>query len=51
MKYWFIDPLPDQHRRLQQILEETPVDLIMTSSMYLGCFPMLLGPGKLDRLS
>jgi MGT family glycosyltransferase len=44
LKYWFIDPLPDQHRRLQQILEETPADLIMTSSMYLGCFPMLLGP-------
>ncbi len=44
LKYWFIDPLPDQHRRLQQILKETPVDLIMTSSMYLGCFPMLLGP-------
>jgi MGT family glycosyltransferase len=44
LKYWFIDPLPDQHRRLQEILEETPVDLIMTSSMYLGCFPMLLGP-------
>jgi len=46
LKYWFIEPLPDQHRRLQQILEETPVDLIMTSSMYLGCFPMLLGPGE-----
>ena len=45
LKHWFIDPLPDQHRRLQQILEETPVDLIMTSSMYLGCFPMLLGVG------
>ena len=44
LKYWFIDPLPDQHRRLQQILEETPVDLILTSSMYLGCFPMVLGP-------
>jgi MGT family glycosyltransferase len=44
LKYWFIDPLPDQHRRLQQILDETPVDLILTSSMYLGCFPMLLGP-------
>lgn len=43
LKYWFIEPLPDQHRRLQQILEETPVDLILTSSMYLGCFPMLLG--------
>ncbi len=46
IKYWFIDPLPDQHRRLQQILEETPVDLIMTSSMYLGCFPMLLSLGE-----
>jgi len=46
LKYWFIEPLPDQHRRLQQILEETPVDLIMTSSMYLGCFPMLLRPGE-----
>ncbi len=44
LKHWFIKPLPDQHRRLQQILEEAPVDLIMTSSMYLGCFPMLLGP-------
>lgn len=44
LKYWFIDPLPDQHRRLRQILKETPADLIMTSSMYLGCFPMLLGP-------
>jgi MGT family glycosyltransferase len=47
LKYWFIDPLPDQHRRLQQILEETPVDLILTSSMYLGCFPMLLGPREI----
>jgi MGT family glycosyltransferase len=46
LKHWFIEPLPDQHRRLQQILGETPVDLIMTSSMYLGCFPMLLGPGE-----
>jgi MGT family glycosyltransferase len=46
LQYWFIDPLPDQHRRLQQILEEIPVDLILTSSMYLGCFPMLLGPGE-----
>ncbi len=44
LKHWFIKPLPDQHRRLQQILKKTPVDLIMTSSMYLGCFPMLLGP-------
>jgi MGT family glycosyltransferase len=47
LKYWFIDPLPDQHRRLRQILEETPVDLILTSSMYLGCFPMLLGPEEI----
>jgi MGT family glycosyltransferase len=47
LKYWFIDPLPDQHRRLQQILEETPVDVILTSSMYLGCFPMLLGPEEI----
>jgi MGT family glycosyltransferase len=44
LKYWFIEPLPDQHRRLEQILEEIPVDLILTSTMYLGCFPMLLGP-------
>jgi MGT family glycosyltransferase len=44
LNFWFIDPLPDQHRRLQQILEEIRVDLILTSSMYLGCFPMLLGP-------
>ena len=44
LNLWFIDPLPDQHRRLQQILAEIPVDLILTSSMYLGCFPMLLGP-------
>ena len=44
LKYWFIEPIPDQHRRLQQVLEETPMDLILTSSMYLGCFPMLLGP-------
>src|ERR1700730_14069444 len=50
LKYWFIEPLPDQHRRLQQILDETPVDLILTSSMYLGCFPMLLGPGLGTRL-
>jgi MGT family glycosyltransferase len=46
LKHRFINPLPDQHRRLQQILEKTPVDLILTSSMYLGCFPMLLGPGE-----
>jgi MGT family glycosyltransferase len=43
IKHWFIDPLPDLHRGLHQILQDTPVDLIMTSSMYLGCFPMLLG--------
>src|ERR1700731_2315004 len=43
LKNWFIDPLPDQYRCLKQILEATQVDLILTSSLNLVCFPMLLG--------
>jgi MGT family glycosyltransferase len=44
LKYWFVNPIPDQHRRIQQILQETPVDLILTDTMFFGCFPLLLGP-------
>jgi len=27
LTHWFIEPLPDQHRRLQHILEETPTSV------------------------
>lgn len=40
----FAETIPDQHRRLQEILRDTPVDLIVTGSMFLGAFPLLLGP-------
>jgi MGT family glycosyltransferase len=46
LKKSIIEALPDLDRGLQQILEETPVDVILTSSMYFGTFPLLLRSGK-----
>ncbi|HEY4047228.1 MAG TPA: nucleotide disphospho-sugar-binding domain-containing protein, partial [Acidobacteriaceae bacterium] len=40
------EALPDLDRDLQQILKESPVDLILTSSMYFGAFPLLLRSGE-----
>jgi MGT family glycosyltransferase len=40
------EALPDMDRNLRQILNEMPVDLILTSSMYFGAFPLLLRTGE-----
>jgi MGT family glycosyltransferase len=39
-----LETIPDQHRGIQEILSETPTDLIVTDTMFFGAFPMLLGP-------
>jgi MGT family glycosyltransferase len=44
LKTWFAETIPDQHEGLQQILRETPTDLILVDTMFTGSFPMLLGP-------
>jgi MGT family glycosyltransferase len=40
----FAESIPDQHEVIQQILRETPTDLVLIDTMLLGSFPMLLGP-------
>jgi MGT family glycosyltransferase len=40
----FAETIPDQHQGMQQILHETPVDLIVVDTMFFGAFPMLMGP-------
>jgi MGT family glycosyltransferase len=42
VKLTIAEALPDLDRDLKHILKETRVDLILTSSMYLGAFPLLL---------
>jgi len=39
-----VDPIPDQHRAIQQILTESEVDLIVVDIFFWGTLPMLLGP-------
>jgi MGT family glycosyltransferase len=43
LKQTILEALTDLDRDLRQILKEGSVDLILTSSMYLGAFPLLLG--------
>jgi MGT family glycosyltransferase len=44
LKNIFADTISDQHRGIQQILEETPIDVVLIDTMLFGAFPMLLGP-------
>ena len=44
LRTWFAETIPDQHRGIQQILRETPTDLVLIDTMFFGSFPMLLGP-------
>src|SRR5258708_31217063 len=44
LKGRFAETIPDQHRRLQQVLRDTSIDLVISGSMFFGTFPMLLGP-------
>jgi MGT family glycosyltransferase len=44
LRTWFAETIPDQHQSIQRILRETPADLVLVDTMFLGCFPMLLGP-------
>ena len=44
MKTKFIAVISDQHQGIQQILAETPADLVLVDTFLLGSFPMLLGP-------
>lgn len=46
LKQTIAEALPDLDRDLQKILKESPVDLILTSSMYFGAFPLLLRSGE-----
>jgi MGT family glycosyltransferase len=39
-----VEPIPDQHRAIQQILAKEDVDLILVDTFFWGVFPMLLGP-------
>ena len=42
VKITIAEALPDLDRDLKHILKETPVDVVLTSSMYFGAFPLLL---------
>ena len=46
LKAWFAETIPDQHESIQQILRETPTDLVLIDTMLTGSFPMLLGPRR-----
>jgi MGT family glycosyltransferase len=39
----FIDPIPDQHMGLQQVLQDFPADVVLGDDMFFGVLPMLLG--------
>jgi MGT family glycosyltransferase len=41
---YFADTIPDQYEAIRQIQEHTPTDLILIDTMFLGIYPMLLGP-------
>src|SRR3981189_508259 len=41
----FIDPVPAQHKGLQQVLRDFPADVIIGDDMMFGVLPMLLVPG------
>jgi MGT family glycosyltransferase len=43
VRHWVIDPIPDQYRCMQQILKQTPADVILVDTGFFGCLPMLLG--------
>jgi MGT family glycosyltransferase len=40
----FADPVPAQHKGLQQVLRDFPADVIIADDTMLGVLPMLLGP-------
>jgi UDP:flavonoid glycosyltransferase YjiC (YdhE family) len=44
MERFLIDPIPGQHKGLQQALRAFPADLIVADEMIFGLLPMLLGP-------
>jgi MGT family glycosyltransferase len=44
----FVDTIPDQHEVIQQIDEDTPIDLIVVDTAFFGIYPMLLRP-KIQR--
>src|ERR1700704_31648 len=39
----FVDPVPAQHKGLQQVLRDFPADVIIGDDMIFGVLPMLLG--------
>jgi MGT family glycosyltransferase len=42
--YLGVEPIPDQHRAIQQIMAKENVDLILVDDFFWGVVPMLLGP-------
>lgn len=44
---FFVDPIRDQHRTLQGLLDEDPSRILITNSVFLGAWPVALGaPGR-----
>jgi MGT family glycosyltransferase len=44
MKRIFTDPVPTQHKWIQQVLRDFPADVIIADPLFFGLYPMLLGP-------
>jgi MGT family glycosyltransferase len=44
IKHIFTDPIPTQHRCIQQILRDFPADVIIADPLFFGLYPLLLGP-------
>ncbi len=42
--YHGANPIPDQHRAIQEIMAESDIDLIVSDIFFMGTFPLLLGP-------
>ena len=36
--------IPDQYRVIQQVMDQSRIDLILTDTTFMGAFPLLLGP-------
>jgi UDP:flavonoid glycosyltransferase YjiC (YdhE family) len=44
IKRLFVDTVPAQYKRLQQVLRDFPADVIIGDDMFFGVLPLLLGP-------
>jgi UDP:flavonoid glycosyltransferase YjiC (YdhE family) len=44
LEHLFVDPVPVQHKGLQQVLRDFPAEIVVGDDMFFGVLPMLLGP-------